>query len=119
MRGKEQRRGSSVAGGLVPLQAPELEEGEGLWGPGFGTQGQGAQEVGQEPPTSAKAQGKVPAVEPPPPETDEELACSGSSGRRLQRRRCSWGWDTATLVVVREAAGLLMRGQLEGLGGPS
>ena len=54
----------------------------------------------------------------PPPETDEEMA------RRLQaqeeeeeeaRREA----DAATLAVVREAAGPLMRGQVEGLEAPS
>ena len=32
--------------------------------------------------------------------------------------RVQWGQDAATLVVVREAAGPLMQGQVEGLVGP-
>ena len=108
--------GYSMPGRLATLQAPELEESRPM-GPGFWHGGQGAQEAGLEPTTSEKAQGKAPAVEPPPPEMDEELA------QWLQQEEVAvevqWGQDAATLEVVREATGLLMQGQLEGLGGPS
>ena len=53
----------------------------------------------------------------PPPEMDEEMA------RRLQAQEeeeeARRGQDAATLAVVREAAGPMMRGQVEGLGAPS
>ena len=57
-------------------------------------------------------------MEPPPPETDKEMV------RWLQEEENEaelvwWGQDAATLAVVREAAGLLMWGQVEGLGRPS
>ena len=53
-----------------------------------------------------------------PPETDVEMA------RRLQEEKREaeqvWrGQDADTLAVVREAAGPLMWGQVEGLGAPS
>ena len=69
-------------------------------------------------PTSEKAQGKAPAVELPPPETDKELV------QRLQdeevgAERMQRGQEAATLAVVREATGLLTWGQVEGLGRPS
>ena len=66
------RRGSSVASGVVPLQVPEPVEGGPVW-PGLWFSGKGAWEAGQGLPASEKAWGKVPAMEPPPPETDEEL----------------------------------------------
>ena len=55
---------------------------------------------------------------PPPPETDEEMA------RRLQAQEVAEeaarrGADAATLAVVREAAGPLTWGQVEGLGARS
>ena len=53
----------------------------------------------------------------PPPEMDEEMA------RRLQAQEeeeeARRGQDAATLAVVREAAGPMMRGQVEGLEAPS
>ena len=54
----------------------------------------------------------------PPPETDEEMA------RRLQAQEeeeeeARRGADAATLAVVREAAGPMMWGQVEGLEAPS
>ena len=69
-------------------------------------------------PTSEKAWGKVPSVEPPPPDMDEQLAWHPQQEEDVadEARR---GQDAATLAVVREAAGLLMQGQLEGLGRPS
>ena len=75
--------------------------------------GKGAWEEGREAPASEKAQGKSPAVEPPPPEMDVEMAW------HLQREEeeVEWarrGQDAATLAVVREAAGPLMQGQVEG-----
>ena len=66
---EEEWRGSFLAGGLVPLQAPVPEVGPSV-GPRFHS-GQG---TWQGLPASEKAQGKAPAVEPPPPEMDEELA---------------------------------------------
>ena len=80
--------------------------------------GEAVAEEGRGLPTSEKAWGKAPAVEPPPPEMDKEMV------QWLQEEEdvaegIWWGQDTATLVVVREAAGLLMQGQVEGLGGPS
>ena len=114
---EDQRRGSSTAGRVAPLQVPELVQGGPMW-PGMWFLHQGAWKAGWGPPTSEKAWGKAPAVEPPPPEMDKELA------RQLQEKeneveQMQWGQDAATLVVVREAAGLLTRGQVEGLGGPS
>ena len=69
-------------------------------------------------PTSEKAQGKGHAVEAPPLEMDQAMV------RHLQweEQEVEWaqrGQDVATLVVVREDAGPLMQGQVEGLGGPS
>ena len=86
-------------------------------GPGLFS-GQSAREEGWEAPTSKNAQGKASAVELPPPGMDVEMA------RHLQQEeqeaeRAWRGQDAATLVVVREAAGLLMQGQVEALGGPS
>ena len=114
---EDRRRGSSMASGLAPPEVPELEEGRPV-GPGFWHGGQDAREAVQEAPISEKARGKVPAVEPPPLEMDEELA------QHLQREEyvaeeAKRGQDAATLVVVREATGPLMQGQLEGLWGPS
>ena len=53
-----------------------------------------------------------------PPEIDKEMAwCLQWEEQEVER---AWrGQDTATLAVVREAAGLLMHGQVEGLVGPS
>ena len=44
-----------------------------MW-PGIWFLGHGAQEAGQGLPANEKAWGKVLTVEPPPPETDKELA---------------------------------------------
>ena len=80
--------------------------------------GQGAQEEGWELPTSEKALGKACIVEVlPPPETDEVMAWP----LQEEEREVDWaqrGQDATTLMVVREAAGPLMRGQVEGLVGP-
>ena len=68
--------------------------------------------------TSEKTQGKAPAVELPPLEMDEELMW----WLQEEEVEAEWMWqgqEAATLVVVREAAGPLMQGQLEGLVGPS
>ena len=68
---------------------------------------------------SNKAWGKEHAAEvPPPPEMDEQMV------RCLQweEQEAEWvqrGQDAATLEVVREAAGPLMQGQVEGLEVPS
>ena len=117
--GVEAQRGHSMPGRLAPLQVPEPEPEEGKpMGPGFWLGGQGAWEVGQEPPTREKAQGKVPTVQPPPLETDEELAWQLQQ-EEVAAQQVQWGQDAATLVVEREATGPLMQGQQEGLGGPS
>ena len=42
-----------------------------------------------------------------------------SSGKSRRQSGCGGGQDTATLEVVREAAGPLIQGQVEGLGAPS
>ena len=114
---EDQRRGSSMAGGLVLLQVPEPEEGKPV-GSRFWHGGQGAWEAGQELPASERAWGKAPDVELLAPETNEELV------QQLQREEIvmeevQHGQDATTLVVVREATSPLMWGQLEGLGGPS
>ena len=66
------RRGSSVTGRLAPLQAPAPEAGRPV-GPGFWHLGQDIWVAWWGMPASAKARGKVPAVEPLPPEMDEKL----------------------------------------------
>ena len=105
-----------MASRLAPPEVPEPEEGRPV-GPGFWHGGQDAQEEGREAPISEKARGKAPAVELLPPETDEELVwCLQQEEYAAEEAR--WGQDAATLAVVREAAGPLMWGQLEGLGGP-
>ena len=106
-----------MAGRVVLLQVRKLVGGGPMW-PRLWFSGQGAWEAGQGLPTSEKAWGKALAVEPPPPVMDKELL------RWLQEEEDAvewmrWGQDAATLAVVREAAGLLMWGQLEGLVGPS
>ena len=78
--------------------------------------GQSAQGKGQGPPASEKAQGKAPTVEPPPPEMDKEMAWH-LQWEEQEVEGAQRGQDAATLVVVREAAGLLMWGQVEGLAG--
>ena len=70
---ENQRRGSSMAGGMAPLQAPGPKEDRPV-GPWFWLGGQDPQEVGQDTPTSERAWGKVPTIELPPLETDEEMA---------------------------------------------
>ena len=65
--------------------------------------------MGQGLPTSEKAWGKAPTVELLPPETDEELVL----WLQEEEDAVEWmrqGQDAATLVVVREATGPLMRG---------
>ena len=80
--------------------------------------GQGAWKERWELLANEKAQGKVPSVELPPPETDKKMArCLQQEEQEAER---AWrGQDAATLAVVREATGPLTRGQVEGLGGPS
>ena len=79
--------------------------------------GQNAQEGEQELPASKKARGKAHTVEAlPPPEMDADIAWWLQEEER-EAKWVRWGQDAATLVVVREAAGLLMRGQVEGLVG--
>ena len=60
----------------------------------------------------------MPAVELPPPEMDEEIVGQlqeeEDAVEQMQREQ-----DAATLAVVREAAGPLTWGQVEGLVGPS
>ena len=110
------RRWSPAASVVVPLQMSEPVEGGSVW-PGL-LSGQGAQEEGREAPASMKAQGKVPTVEPPPPETDVEMVWQLQREEKKAER--AWrGQDTATLVVVREAAGPMTWGQVEGLEAPS
>ena len=114
---EDQRRGSSTAGELVPLEAPEPEEGRPM-GPRFWHRSQDAWEAGQEAPASDKAWGKAPTVELPPPEMDEELV-QHLQWEEIAAEEARQGQDAATLAVVREATGLLILGQLEGLGVPS
>ena len=81
--------------------------------------GQGAQEERWEAPASKKTRGKEHAVQAsPPPEMDKAMV------RHLQRQeeeeeQARRGQDAATLAVVRATAGLMMRGQVEGLEAPS
>ena len=80
--------------------------------------GQGAQEERWEVPASRRAWGKEHAMQvTPPPEMDEEMA------RRLQAQEeeeeARRGQDAAALAVVREAAGPMTQGQVEGLEAPS
>ena len=112
---EDQKRGSSTANGLAPPEVPEPEEGRHV-GPRFWHGGQ--DEEGWEVPASRKAWGNAPAVEPPPLETDEELAW-WLQDEEVAVEQMQWGQDAATLAVVREAAGPLMQGQVEGLGRPS
>ena len=87
-------------------------------GPGL-LSGQGTQEERREAPTSERARGKVRAVEvPPPPEMDGEMV-QWLQWQEQEVERAQRGQDTATLEVVREAAGMLMWGQVQGLVGPS
>ena len=74
-------------------------------GPGFWHPGQGIQVARRWLTTSSKARGKVPAVVLLPLEMDEELVWW------LQQEEAHLGWDAATLEVVMETAGYLMRGQ--------
>ena len=113
------RKSSSSAGGLAPqVGTRDQSEGMHLWGLGFGSLGQGIHVARRGPPTSAKAWGKAPAVELPPLQMGKELAW-WLEQEEVAAEEAWLGQDIATLEVVREAAGLLMRGQLEGLGGPS
>ena len=111
----QRRRGYSLAGGLAPQWAPAPEEAMPT-GPGFWHPVQGIQVARLGLPATAKAQGKAPTVEPPPPEMDKELVQWLQQEVVVEEVRL--GQDTITLEVVREAAGPLMQGQLEGLGGP-
>ena len=60
----------------------------------------------------------MPAVEPLPPEMDKEMAWWLQEEENVAEQ-AQRGQDAATLVVVREAAGPLMWGQVEGLLRPS
>ena len=55
---------------------------------------------------------------PPPPETDEEMAWR-LQVQEVEEEEARRGADAATLAVVREAAGPLTWGQVEGLEAPS
>ena len=81
------------------------------------TLGEEAQEK-QEAPTRS-GQGKERAVQATrPPETDEEMArCLQAQEEEEEEARR--GADAATLAVVREAAGPITWGQVEGLEAPS
>ena len=81
--------------------------------------GQGTQEERWEAPTSEKAQGKEHTLEAsPPPETDEVMTWC-LQWEEQEEEQVQRGQDAATLAVVREAAGPLMQGQVEGLKAPS
>ena len=54
----------------------------------------------------------------PPPETDEEMA-RHLQAHEEEEEEARRGADAATLAVMREAAGPLTGGQVEGLGAPS
>ena len=69
---EEDWRGSFMASRLPPLQAPVPEKGRPI-GLKFWHEGQDVQVGRWGPPTSARAQGKAPTVEPLPLEMDEEL----------------------------------------------
>ena len=87
------------------------------YGAGFWHLGQAVWVARRGAPASAKAWGKALTVEPPLPEMDEELPWWLQQEEVVEE---AWlGQDTTTLKVVREAASLLMWGQLEGLEGPS
>ena len=81
------------------------------------TMGEEAQKRREVPTRSAR--GKEHAVQvTSPPKTDEEMArCLQAQEEEEEEARR--GQDAATLEVVREAAGPMMRGQVEGLGAPS
>ena len=55
----------------------------------------------------------------PPPETDEEMARRLQAQEEEEEEEARRGADAATLAVVREAAGPLTQGQVEGLEAPS
>ena len=81
--------------------------------------GEEAQEERREAPTSRSARGKEHAVQAMPPlKTDEEMV-RHLQAQEEEEEEVSRGQDAATLVVVREAAGPMMRGQVEGLEAPS
>ena len=70
-------------------------------------------------PANKKAQGKERAVQAmPAPETDEVLACCFQR-QEEEEEQAGRGQDAATLEVVREATGLMIWRQVEGLGAPS
>ena len=113
---EEQGEQPPAAGEAGPSEAPEPAE-VGPVGPSM-LLGEEAQEERREAPTSRYALGKERAIQvTAPPETDEEMA------RRLQvqeeEEEARKGQDAATLMVVREAAGSMMWGQVEGLEAPS
>ena len=113
---EDQGSRSSAAHVVVPLQAPEPVEGGSVW-PGLFS-GEGAREEGWGPSTGEKAQWKACTVEAPPSEIDKEMV-RHLPQEEQEAKRAQRGQDAATLVVVREAAGLLTWGQVEGLAGPS
>ena len=99
-----------------PLEAPAPAE-VGPMGPSMPL-GKEAKEERREVPARRSAWGKERIVQAMPPrETDKEMA------QRLQAQEeeeeARRGQDAATLVVVREAAGPMTQGQVEGLGAPS
>ena len=114
---EEQGEQPPAAGELGPLEAPKPVE-VGPVGPSMPL-GEDAQEERRKAPASRRTRGKERAVQAtPPPDMDEEMArCLQVQEEEEEEVRR--GQDAATLAVVREAAGPMMRGQVEGLGAPS
>ena len=114
---EEQGEQPPAANEAGPSAAPAPAE-VGPMGPSM-TLGEKAQEERREAPTRRMARGKEHAVQVmPPPETDEEMARL-LQAQEVEEEEARRGVDAATLVVVREAAGPMMWGQVEGLGAPS
>ena len=100
-----------------PSAAPAPAE-VGPVGPSI-TLGEEAQEERWEAPASRSARGKEHAIQAmPPPKTDEEMV-RHLQAQEEEEEEARRGQDAATLEVVREAAGPMMWGQVEGLGVPS
>ena len=59
----------------------------------------------------------APCRQCPPPETDEEMT-RHLQAQEEEEEEARRGQDAATLAVVREAAGPMTWGQVEGLGAP-
>ena len=114
---EEQGEQPSVASEAGPWKAPEPVE-VGPVGPSM-LLGKDAQEERREAPASRRTRGKECAMQAmPPPETDEEMVwCLQALEEEEEEVRK--GQDAATLTVVREAAGPMTWGQVEGLEAPS